>query len=157
MIFEIISEMLNSTGFQNKTNDSSGAHRRTDYEASSKPVDWPRTYASKADCHKASLKNTLNYPNESGVYILRMNGNLLKVGSAEDGVRKRMQQYYGLNKHCGLKEITEENRDKIYVTWQNCPRSKCIELESKLYKKYGQGTLAKRSPHSSSDTWDLLI
>lgn len=134
--------------------------RRTDEEVASRDLDWPRDSASSADCHRDSLKNASDrtlYSNITGVYILWLNNTLLKVGSAEIGTRKRMQQYYGMNKYCGLREITEANRDLITVEWQDCPISKCNELESKLYAKYGKGEFAHRSPHKTADTWELLI
>lgn len=131
--------------------------RRTDEQAKNQPLMWPRKSASTVDAHHALLRNAAAFVNVSGVYILRLNGQVMKVGSAEIGVQKRMQQYYGLNKSCGLNEINAENRDQIWVTWQDCPKSKCNELESKLAKKYGLGPWAKRTPHSAEDTWDLLI
>ena len=82
---------------------------------------------------------------------------MMKVGSAEIGVSQRMNQYYNLNPYCGLSEITDTNREDISVVWQNCPKSKCNELESKLFQKYGKGAWAKRAPHSSDDSWELLI
>ncbi len=134
--------------------------RRTDSEAKSKPLNWPRSRASAADVHRASLKNAAK-PSSAGalpgVYILRLNGRVMKVGSAEIGVQKRMQQYYGMNQSCGLPHINPENRDSISVTWQNCPKSKCNELESKLPRKYGMGPWARRTPHSMDNTWDLMI
>lgn len=98
-------------------------------------------------------------PNRPGVYILRMSGQVMKVGSAEIGIQKRMQQYYGLNTSCGLnKHINMNNRDRISVTWQACSVQKCRELESKLFDKYGDNLpWAERRPHSSDDTVKLMI
>lgn len=131
--------------------------RRTDAQIKNSPLSWPRKTASNVDVHSGSLKQASIGVNIPGVYILRLNGQVMKVGSAEIGVQKRMQQYYGLNKSCGLAEINESNRDLIHVTWQNCPKCKCNELESKLARKYGMGPWAKRTPHSTDDTWKLLI
>jgi hypothetical protein len=106
-----------------------------------------------------SAASTVN-GNEPGVYILRLDRRLMKVGSAEIGVQKRMQQYYGLNTSCGLNDyIKENNRDKIYVTWQACPKDKCNELESKLFEKYSHEEMpwASRRPNNTDDTWELLI
>lgn len=114
-------------------------------------------------CGLLSLKNAANsnkLSNSPGVYILRVGGRIMKVGSAEIGVQKRMQQYYGLNPYCGLKHITIENRDMITVTWQHCPIDKCNELESKLFDKYGgveSMPWAERRPHSNNDTVALRI
>lgn len=131
--------------------------RRTDEQIRSLPLSWPRQAASPVDVHRGSLKTAASSRNISGVYILRLNGQVMKVGSAQIGVQKRMQQYYGLNKSCGLAQINEHNRDLIQVTWQDCPQSKCNELESKLARKYGMGPWATRTPHSTDNTWDLLI
>ena len=132
--------------------------RRTDEEAKASPLGWHSQKASLSDCHTASLKAASQAVNVPGVYILRLNGQVMKVGSAEIGVRMRMQQYYAMNPSCGLaKKIDNHNRELIQVTWQDCPKSKCNELESKLARKYGLGPWAKRTPHSPDDTWDLLI
>ena len=130
--------------------------RRTDEQAKEKTL-WPRDKASYADTHSASLKAAAATMNVPGVYIIYLNGQVMKVGSAEIGVQKRMQQYYGMNPYCGLPQINESNRDRISVRWQDCPVSKCNELESKLARKYGLGPWAKRTPHSTDDTWELLI
>lgn len=101
---------------------------------------------------------TENYP---GVYILKLNGTITKVGSAQIGIQKRMQQYYGLNRHCGLNQhIDGKNRDKIHVTYQTCSPNECEELESKLFAKYGYVQAmpwAKRQPHCQANNADLLI
>ena len=85
----------------------------------------------------------------------------MKVGSAKIGVQKRMQQYYGLNEHCGLNEfINKGNRDNINVTFQHCPVDKCEELESKLFDKYGGVEYmpwAKRRPNNNNNTYSLKI
>lgn len=132
------------------------AVRRTDEQAKKKTL-WPRKAASPVDVHSASLKTAATSANIPGVYIIYLNGQVMKVGSAEIGVQKRMQQYYGMNPYCGLPQINERNRDQITVKWQDCPISKCNELESKLARKYGLGPWAKRTPHSMDDTWELLI
>ena len=138
-------------------NSASGFTRRTDASAKKLALNWPRDHAVQSDCHRASLKNAAAGANVSGVYILYLNGKVMKVGSAEIGVQKRMQQYYGMNPSCGLPQITPENRSSITAVWQDCPVCKCNELESKLSRKYGLGPWAKRMPHSTDDTWKLLI
>lgn len=100
-----------------------------------------------------------------GVYILYLNGTVMKCGRAAygQGIKWRFTQYYNLNydKRARNKEywsITPNNRDDVVVSWQCCPASKCGELEYKLFKKYGKGPWAKRAPNScSADTWELLI
>lgn len=146
--------ILSDTGYSSANNLNI---RRTDATAKKLSLNWPREQAVQSDCHLASLKNAASAINISGVYILYLNGRVMKVGSAEIGVQKRMQQYYAMNRYCGLPEITEENRNQITVKWQNCPVCKCNELESKLARKYGLGPWAKRTPHSTDDTWELLI
>lgn len=97
---------------------------------------------------------------DKGVYILKISGNIQKVGSAKIGLKKRMQQYYDLNKWCGLnKYINKTNRDSIEVVFQVCDKRDCKELESKLFDKYdiAQMPWAKRRPHSSKNTVQLLI
>ena len=132
--------------------------RRTDDEVSRQPLNWPRTEASGVDVHSGSLYEAAHGTNCTGVYILWLYGQIMKCGSAEIGVAQRMNQYYNLNQACGLnKYINMKNRDQITVEWQDCPRGKCNELESKLFRKYGKGPWAERAPHSTDDTWDLLI
>ncbi|MBE6738045.1 MAG: hypothetical protein IKB72_05050 [Ruminococcus sp.] len=100
-------------------------------------------------------------PASSGVYILRLNGRVMKVGSAAIGIQKRMQQYYDLNPFCGLnRHINKENRDSISVTYQTCLPSACEELESKLFDKYGPIHLmpwATRRPNCTQNQYTLLI
>ncbi|MBU3198518.1 hypothetical protein LL037_18795 [Clostridium estertheticum] len=108
-----------------------------------------------------SAANSTNLKNSPGVYILRLNLQLMKVGSAEIGVQKRMQQYYALNTSCGLNNhINNENRDRIIITWQHCPLDKCNELESKLFDKYGgvkSMPWAERRANCSNGTVSLKI
>lgn len=111
-----------------------------------------------------SLKNAKDPTetlNEPGVYILILDGDIKKAGSAEIGIQKRMQQYYDLNKACGLnKHINESNRDLIKVKWQYCSQNKCNELESKLNDKYENShsmEWSDRRPRSSANTVELKI
>ena len=112
-------------------------------------------------CKLSDIKNynDLNY-SDSGIYILRINGIIQKVGSAKIGLKKRMQQYYDLNLWCGLnKYINLNNRDLIEVEFQTCNRKDCTELESKLFDKYNIASMpwAKRRPHSKRNKAELLI
>lgn len=97
----------------------------------------------------------------SGVYILFLEGRIMKVGSAKIGIQKRMQQYFGLNPHCGLNcYITPANRERITVTYQLCPSDACEELESKLFDKYGPLSnlpWAEKRPHSTKNCYKLCI
>jgi hypothetical protein len=99
--------------------------------------------------------------NRPGAYLLILDGDIKKAGSAEIGIQKRMQQYYDLNRSCGLNgKITTENRDRIRVKWQYCSKEQCNELESKLNDKYENSNSmewSERRPHSSRDTVQLKI
>lgn len=103
--------------------------------------------------------------NEPGVYILWLNGNVMKCGRSSQfgGVRKRLLEYYRLDYDKKAKAgeywaVTFENRDNVMVSWQCCPISKCHELEYKLFQKYGKGPWAHRAPSNfEEDTWELLI
>ena len=109
-------------------------------------------------CDAAHPSLTLNAP---GVYIIRLNGQIMKVGSAEIGIQKRMQQYYGMNSACGLNlYINAQNRDAVTVDYQYCDKQDCRELESKLFDKYGPIEVlpwAERRPYSTSNNAVLLI
>ncbi len=109
----------------------------------------------------SSAADSAQTRNDVGVYILILNGDVKKAGSAEIGIQKRMQQYYGLNRACGLnKYINDSNRDSIKVKWQYCSRNQCAELESKLNDKYeGNNSLewSERRPRSKADTIQLKI
>lgn len=104
-------------------------------------------------------------PSAPGVYILWLNGSVMKCGRASysGGVRWRFAQYYNLNYDNKSRagnhwSVSEENRDFIKVSWQCCPPSKCHELEYKLFKKYGKGPWAERAPNScDTNSWQLLI
>ncbi len=105
------------------------------------------------------VQNPTSKLNTPGVYILKMNGEIMKVGGAKIGIQKKMQQYYRLNTTSGLnKYINETNRDQIQVTWQKCPAEKCDELEAKLFDKYGKkAPWAERRPRTNRDTIKLGI
>ena len=100
-----------------------------------------------------------------GVYILFLNGNVMKCGRAAygQGIHWRFQQYYSLNyddraRNKDYWSVSPSNRDSITVSWQCCPVSKCKELEFKLFRKYGKGPWGLRAPQScSEDSWELLI
>lgn len=102
---------------------------------------------------------------ETGVYILKLDGQVKKCGRAaySQGVRWRLNQYYNLKYDSKAQKgdcwsINEENRDRVMVTWQCCPVSMCKELEYKLFKKYGKGEWGLRAPEScTTDEWELLI
>lgn len=80
----------------------------------------------------AAQNSNLNCP---GVYKVFYSGQLMKVGKAEDGLRKRFSDYYR-GKAGGtayLKYIDESNRDDVSVQWRKCERSQCRKLEVQMY------------------------
>lgn len=80
----------------------------------------------------AAQNSDLNCP---GVYRVFYSGQLMKVGKAEDGLRKRFSDYYR-GKAGGtayLKYIDESNRDRVSVQWRKCERNQCRELEMRMY------------------------
>jgi hypothetical protein len=105
--------------------------------------------------------DSLNGATLPGVYVMYLYGQIMKVGKAEIGIQKRMQQYYGLNSYCGLNShINQSNRDSIRISFQTCNVTDCNELESKLFDKYGKISSlpwASRRPHCSTDNCKLLI
>lgn len=123
----------------------------------------PEDFPCCTDCllseavHRAS--------SETGVYILFLDGQVMKCGRAayRQGVRWRMVQYYNLNydgkaQRGDCWSVSLQNRDRVRASWQCCPAAKCRELEYKLFQKYGKGPWAKRAPAScGEDTWPLLI
>ena len=104
-------------------------------------------------------------PSQEGVYIIYLDGKVMKCGTAtySQGLRWRFTQYYNLNYDNKARQgdywsINPENRDRVKVSWQACPKRVCDELEYKLFKKYGKGDWAKRAPASlATDEWVLLI
>ena len=101
----------------------------------------------------------------TGVYIIYLDNVVMKCGRAayKQGIHWRFQQYYSLSyddkaRHGDYWAISEENRDRIIVSWQCCPVSKCKELEYKLFEKYGKGPWGLRAPATCpDDSWKLLI
>ena len=76
-------------------------------------------------------------PKGTGVYKVYHRGQLMKVGKAVDGLRKRFSDYYRGKEGgtAGLKYITSENRDSVRVSWVECPADKCRELETQWHDK----------------------
>ena len=74
-------------------------------------------------------------PSGPGVYKITYNGQLMKVGKAEDGLRKRFSDYYRgkAGGTAGLKYITESNRDNVEVAWKECSVSEAREIEIMWY------------------------
>ena len=140
--------------------------RRTDEELSKDQTGTERSADSFDHNNYISLSDAMSQAsNEPGVYILWLNGTVMKCGrsSQAGGVRKRLLEYYRLDYDKRAKAgdywaVTQDNRDNVVVSWQCCPISKCHELEYKLFQKYGKGPWAHRAPNScSEDSWELLI
>ena len=140
--------------------------RRTDDELSKDKTGLdksPESYSRASNVPLSTAIYTANY--SPGVYILYLNGKVMKcVRSAQfGGVKKRLMEYYRLDYDIRAKSgdywaVNESNRDSVVVSWQCCPVSKCHELEYKLFKKYGKGPWAQRSPVACfEDSWELLI
>ena len=74
-------------------------------------------------------------PRKPGVYRVYYHGQLMKVGKAADGLRKRFSDYYrGLEGGtAGSKYITRENRDDVHVQWILRPASQTRDLEKRLH------------------------
>lgn len=66
-----------------------------------------------------SLKDAINYaPNQMGCYQLYKNGKLIYVGKAEDGIRKRLVQYYnGTTTEYTSVAIINLWKDELQVRW----------------------------------------
>ncbi|MCF4150855.1 hypothetical protein L2W58_03495 [Dethiosulfovibrio sp. F2B] len=76
-------------------------------------------------------------PQDPGVYKVFYKNQLMKVGKAEDGLRKRFSDYYRTKTGgtAGLQFITMANRDDVYVAWSICEKDKCRRIEKELYDK----------------------
>jgi hypothetical protein len=98
-----------------------------------------KTASSISPVGSSSLRSAAENSNLncSGVYKVFYSGQLMKVGKAEDGLRKRFSDYYR-GKAGGtayLKYIDESNRDRVSVQWRKCERNQCRELETRMYDK----------------------
>ena len=96
--------------------------------------------SSASGIGKASLKAAYldkKAPKESGVYKIKCDGQLMKVGKASDGLWKRFSDYYRgtAGGTAGLKYITESNRDSVQVSWKKCSASEARKIEIKMYEQ----------------------
>lgn len=141
-------------------------HRSTDREithGTSGESKSARSFQHRTNVPLRLAVETAN--SEPGVYVLYLDGQVMKCGRAAyvQGVHWRLQQYYSLKyddraRNGDYWSINEENKERVKVSWQCCPRSRCPELEYKLFKKYGKGPWANRAPSSAStNDWELLI
>lgn len=76
-------------------------------------------------------------PNKPGAYRVCYGGQLMKVGKAEDGLRKRFSDYYRgtVGGTAGLRYITSENRDRVQVEWKVCPKDQARRIELEWYNQ----------------------
>ncbi|MEZ7892118.1 MAG: hypothetical protein QMC67_10235 [Candidatus Wallbacteria bacterium] len=105
----------------------------TDFsDTAEKPLPLKYSCSSLKDAYCSQLA-----PASPGVYKLYLNGQLMKVGKAADGLRKRFSDYYRgvVGGTAGLKHINEANRDIIIAVWVECETSQCRDLELKLYRE----------------------
>lgn len=91
----------------------------------------------------ASLKSAYldqKAPKGPGVYKITYRGQLMKVGKASDGLRKRFSDYYRgqAGGTAGLKYITEDNRDSVNVSWKECSSSEARKIETMWYDQAKQ-------------------
>lgn len=146
--------------------DSYTRRRRTDNEFAKNKMGMdkrPSEFDYSTGVRLSSAK--VSAPNEPGVYVLYLNGEVMKCGRAAygQGVRWRFTQYYNLKYDSRSQKgdcwsVNKNYRDKVVVSWQCCPAAVCQELEYKLFKKYGKGPWAERGPaYCRTDNWELLI
>ena len=85
----------------------------------------------------ASLKDAyLNLaPRGSGVWKLFLNGKLMTLGQAKDGLRKRFSDFYRGKPGgtAGKKEIDGSNKDQVTVWWRECPPDDCERYFEQMY------------------------
>ena len=76
-------------------------------------------------------------PTTPGVYGVYYRGQLMKVGKAADGLRKRFSDYYRgqAGGTAGLKYITVANRDQVNVQWLVCPKQFARRIEIVWYDR----------------------
>lgn len=79
-------------------------------------------------------------PRETGIYMLYLNGRLMKVGKVEwkEGIRWRMQQYWRGDSTAGVhRSDIYKNREKVFVSWRLMPASTCREAEKREIQNAG--------------------
>jgi hypothetical protein len=69
----------------------------------------------------------------TGIYALFLDNKLMKIGKAvwDKGIFTRMSQYYRCD-NAGCAEITNDNRDKVYVHFIKLDKDKCWLEERRL-------------------------
>ena len=162
-----ISQSSNTRGSSSSKNEKSTTKRRgtkEDFRKDRANMDKdPRSFSIGRDVNLNTA--TRQAPSQEGVYIIYLDGEVMKCGTAtySQGLRWRFTQYYNLNyddkaRSGNYWSVSPENRDRVKVSWQACPKRVCDELEYKLFRKYGKGQWAKRAPANlATDEWELLI
>ena len=97
-----------------------------------------RVVSSATGMGNASLKSAYldkKAPKDPGVYRIKYEGQLMKVGKASDGLRKRFSDYYrgSSGGTAALKYITKSNRDQVSVSWKKCSASEARKLEKQWH------------------------
>ena len=74
-------------------------------------------------------------PTLPGVYKVFYRRQLMKVGKAEDGLRKRFSDYYrgAAGGTAALSYITNETRDEVVVSWVVCRKDQARRIELQWY------------------------
>ena len=77
-------------------------------------------------------------PNDMGCYKIFYDGELVYVGKAEDGIRKRFVQYYnGTTAHYTSAKKIFEHRDELEVSWQILnSREECRTTEREWIEEF---------------------
>jgi excinuclease UvrABC nuclease subunit len=85
----------------------------------------------------ASLeKATDKAPEDMGCYIMTIDNEVVYVGKAESGLKKRFQSYYNGNNNYPSGRLIYNNRDYIFVYWEVLEtKDECRTLETKLIKE----------------------
>ncbi len=86
---------------------------------------------------KLSLEDAAKMaPEGSGCYELFMDGELVYIGKAEIGLRRRFVQYWnGTTTTYKSGDDIHENKEKITVRWYEMDRSKCVRFEAEMIAK----------------------
>ena len=152
--------------YKGSSNGSGSKSRRTDEDLARNTTGLDKRARDYSVKRGVPLKAAVNSaPSQEGVYVICFGGQVMKCGRAAygQGLKWRFTQYYNLNydnraRNKDYWSVSPENRDRVTVSWQACPVSKCKELEAKLFRKYGKGPWGLRAPSScNDDTWELLI
>ena len=80
-------------------------------------------------------------PAETGVYRLYLDGELMKVGKAtyKGGLRWRLKQYWNGHPDTAgpARQIIQERKDDVRVSWTLCTRGECRDLETAMFDEAG--------------------